>query len=455
MLSLFSGNAFQQLYNIVDTMVAGYNLGDEAISAIGSTNSLYSLIINLAFGLNAGYSIVMTRYFGRKDMDNLRKSVAFSIIYNMTIGIVLTIFSTIFLKQLMHLIKVPDEIFDNAYAYFIIILGGMLSTILYNMFAGILRAVGNSKMPLYFLILSSGINICMDLLFVMVFNWGIMGLALATITAQTISALVSGIYLWKYYKEIIPNKKDFQWNKLLCKALFSMGISMALMSCVVSLGSVFFQGATNELGSQIITAHTTARKIIGILNLPISSLSTALSTFVGQNYGANKMERIRSTLFKVILLVVIISVIFFILVFLLGKWLLIALTNSKDEEMLKNGILSLRIHFSMFPALGILLCLRNALQAMGHKVTPVISSSMELGLKLLSVFSFIPKYGFIAVCLTEPVIWGVCMIFLVIVYIYLVKIKKIYNIEKYLCILKKQRLIKSFAFFSFFVNNLY
>ena len=347
----------------------------------------------------------------------------------MTIGILLTILSLSLLNPLMHLIKVPDEIFHDAYLYIFVIFAGMLSTILYNMFAGILRAVGNSKMPLIFLILSSIINIIMDLLFVMVFKLGIIGLALATITAQTISALISGIYLRKYYKDILPNKIDFKWNKDLCKDLFSMGISMALMSCVVSLGSVFFQGATNELGKQIITAHTIARKIIGILNLPLASLSTALSTFVGQNYGAGKMDRIRTALFKVILLVVSISLIFILFIFLFGKYLLIILSCSKDEEMLKNGIMSLKIHFTMFPSLGVLLCLRNSLQAMGHKITPVISSSMELGLKLLSVFVLIPKYGFIAVCLTEPVIWGVCMVFLIIVYIILVKVKKIYNMQ--------------------------
>ncbi len=424
-IPLFIGNAFQQLYNVIDTMVAGYNLGDDAISSIGSTNSLYSLIINLAFGLNAGYSIVMTRFFGKKDIEGLKSSIAFSVLYNVLMAIILTIFSLLFLKPLMHLLQVPDEIFQNAYQYLFVICAGMLFTVLYNMFSAILRAVGNSRMPLYFLIVSSIINMSLDLLFVMVFHLGVIGLALATIVAQAISALVCGVYLFKNYQDILPKKVNFHWNRSLCRDLFSMGISMALMSCVVSLGSVFFQGATNELGKEIITAHTTARKIIGILNLPIASLSTALSTFVGQNFGAHQMDRIRTTLFKTILIVVGISFVFILFIFIFGKQLLIILTNSKNEEVLKNGMFSLKVHFSMFPALGVLLCLRNSLQAMGHKVTPVISSTMELGMKLLSVFIFIPYYGFTAVCLTEPIIWGLCMIFMALVYFILVKTKKL------------------------------
>lgn len=425
-IPLFIGNIFQQIYNIVDTMVAGHLLGDDAIASIGATTSIYALIINFAYGLNTGYSIIMTRLFGKHDYETLKKSMAFSFAFNIIVGIFLTILVLLLLKPLMNLIKIDQEIFHDAYFYIFIICAGMLATICYNMFASILRAVGNSKWPLIFLIISSLINIIMDLIFVAVLHLGVCGLALATITAQTISAVLSGIYLFKNYQALLPTKKHFKFGKELTKDMLSMGFSVAMMSCVISLGSVFFQGATNNLGKKIITAHTAARKIIESLMMPISSIATAFATFVGQNYGAGKMERIKTTLIKVLILEIGISILFAIIIYLFGQKLLILLSGSQNEEILKNGVLSLRLHFLMYPSLAILACLRTTMQAMGHKIIPVISSCMELGLKILSVLFLIPKTKFLGVCLTEPIIWLVCMIFLVLAYLIENKKGKIY-----------------------------
>ena len=270
-IPLFIGNIFQQVYSMVDTMVAGYCLGDQAIAAIGATSSLYGLIIDLAWGLNSGFALVVTQAFGAHDQGKIRKSIGHMIVLDGIITAVLTVLALIFLPSLMRLMNTPESIFDQAYSYMIVIFGGMQATICYNMFAGILRAFGNSKTPLYFLIFSSLLNIGLDLLFVAVFRMGVGGAALATVVAEAVSGILTGIYVYRNYREMMPRKEDFRLETGTAKEMLSTGGAMAFMYSVVSLGSVVFQGATNILGEGIIAAHTAARRIINILMQPMAT----------------------------------------------------------------------------------------------------------------------------------------------------------------------------------------
>lgn len=298
-IPLFIGNIFQQVYSMVDTMVAGYCLGDQAIAAIGATSSLYGLVIDLAWGLNSGFSLVVTQAFGAHDQGKLRKAIGGMMLLDGLITAVLTVLALLFLTPLMRLMNTPDSIFEQAYSYMAVIFAGMLATICYNMFAGILRAFGNSKTPLYFLIFSSLLNIALDLLFVAVFRMGVGGAALATIVSQAISGILTGIYVYRTYRDMMPRREDFRLDKRLTKELLSTGSAMAFMYSVISLGSVVFQGATNALGEAVITAHTAARRIINILMQPLSTVMDASGTFVAQNWGAQQKRRIRETLRKV------------------------------------------------------------------------------------------------------------------------------------------------------------
>lgn len=413
---LFIGNIFQQIYNIVDTMVAGYNLGDPAIAAIGATSSLYGLLVNFAGGLNSGFGIVVARKFGAKDEAGLKTSIAAMAVLNTFITVLISVVSLLFLKPLMRGLNVPETIFEDAYKYIVVIVAGMTATILYNMCAGILRAVGNSKTPLYFLILSSILNLSMDVVFIMGLGWGVQGAAAATVIAEGVSALLAGSYILKHYKDILPRKEHFQFEAAFLKEMLGTGFSMAVMLCVVDLGSVLYQRAINGLGDTLIVAHTAARKIIGILMMPLASIATANSTFVSQNFGAGQYRRIESSIKKVLGMEVLWGVLSCILVYLFGGLAVRFLTNTKDTEVIGNAVLSIRIHFACYPALGILLALRTSLQAMGSKFVPVISSGFELAGKLVAGFILIPAFGYIWVCLTEPIIWVVCMLFLIVVF---------------------------------------
>ena len=420
-IPIFIGNIFQQIYSIIDTMVVGYTLGDAAISAIGASASLYSLLINVAIGMNNGFSIITTQSFGAHDEKRLRHSIAGTVILNTTITTIVIILSLVFLRSLMVFMNTPASIFEEAYRYIFIICAGMLSTVAYNMCAGILQALGNSRTPLFFLMISCVINILLDILLVAVLPVGVAGASLATVIAQTISAILCGTYLLRNYGSILPRKEDFRVPANTLKTLFSSGLAMALMYCVVDLGSVIFQRANNALGEIYITAHTAARRLITITSQPGGTVSTATATFTGQNWGAGKTDRIQTALKKVITIEILWGFFICAVVYLTGEFLVTFTTGTTDPVIIKNAVLSLRIHLPFFPALGTLVCLRTSMQAMGYKSAPVISSCVELAMKILSATFLIPAVGFIGTCVTEPVTWVIMMIYLVISYLMLKK----------------------------------
>ncbi|MCM1061978.1 MAG: MATE family efflux transporter [Eubacterium sp.] len=414
---LFIGNIFQQVYSMVDTMIAGYTLGDNAIAAIGATSSLYGLLINFASGLNNGYAIVVTQRFGAHDEKNLKQTVGGMIKLDIIAALLLTVFSLVFLKPLMRFMNTPEAIFGEAYSYIFVICAGMAATVCYNMFAGILRAVGNSRAPLFFLIISSVLNIFLDVIFVAVLNMGVSGAAFATVIAQTISAAMCGVYVFKKYRSILPNRGDLRVPAKTLSELLSQGIAMGLMLCVVDFGSVIFQRANNELGEIIISAHTVSRRIISIMMQPLATISTASSTFIGQNWGAGKKSRIKFALGRVLLMEIIWSLFACGMIYAFGGALVRFTTGTEDSFIIKNAVMSLRWHLSFFPVLGCLLALRTAMQAMGKKIAPIVSSCLELGMKILSAAFLIPRLGFFGTSITEPITWTVMLMFLICAYL--------------------------------------
>lgn len=414
---LMMGNLFQQLYNLVDTMVVGYRLGDQAIAAIGATVSLYSLLINLAIDLNNGYAIVVTQRFGAHHIDDMRRSIAGMMVLNTAVAVLLMSFTLVFLPQLLRFMNTPQEIFDLSYAYIAVVCGGIPVTIAYNMFAAILRAVGNSRMPLMFLVVSSLLNVALDVLFVWGLDLGISGAAWATVLAQAVSALLGGWYVLRHYREYLPRKADFRIPGKLLFTLFSTGFAMALTSCVVELGTVFFQRITNLLGETLIAAHSAARRLLIMFLQPVMSLAAANMTYVGQNWGAGKPERIRPAIRMVMVMELIWCFTATLLMFLFGEGLIRLTTGTTSRAVLENAVLSLRIHFALFPVLGILFCLRNSMQAIGQKLIPVLSSCIELAMKLFAAFWLVPTHGFIGVCITEPATWVLMTLFLGVMYL--------------------------------------
>lgn len=417
-IPLLIGTLFQQAYNIVDTMIAGYNLGDDAIAAIGATSALYSVLIYFANGMNNGFGVVMSQLFGAGDIPSLKKAVSATIILNTVTTAILTVTVLPFLQLLLSWMDTPQEIFAMAYQYIFVILAGMTATIAYNMCAGFMRAVGNSKTPLYFLIVSCAINIILDILFIMGLQLGIVGAALATVAAQIISAVFCAIYIVKKYPGYMPERTDWRLSRDLVTEMLSTGLSMGLMSSVLAIGSIILQKGINHLGKDIITAHTASRRIFEFLMMPLQAIANACSTFVGQNFGAKQFKRIRHAMGQVLWLELVWSILSVAAAFSCGTLLIRMLTGTDNEEIILNAVYNLKICTIFFFPLGILFVLRNSMQAMGYKIAPVLSSSIELAGKVLSCIFVIPVMEYTGVVLTEPVIWAVCAAFLGIVYIF-------------------------------------
>ncbi len=416
-IPLLIGTLFQQAYNIIDTMIAGYNLGDDAIAAIGATSALYSVLIYFANGMNNGFGIVMAQIFGAKNLSKMKKAVAATIILNIMTTILLTVIVLPFLRILLYWLDTPQEIFDIAYQYIFIILAGMTATIGYNMCSGFMRAVGNSRTPLYFLIASCGINIVLDILFILGLHLGVSGAALATVAAQLISAILCAIYIIKKYRIYMPEKKDWHLSKKLVLEMLSTGISMGLMSSVLAIGSIILQKGINHLGKDIITAHTASRRLFEFLMMPLQAVAVACSTFTGQNFGAKQFDRIRKAMKQVLWLELLWSVISVAIAFLYGNMLIRMLTGTGNENIILNAAYNLKVCTIFFFPLGILFVLRNAMQAMGYRIVPILSSSIELVVKILSCVFVIPVMKYTGVVLTEPVIWVMCAAFLGVIYL--------------------------------------
>lgn len=412
-IPLLISNIFQQLYNTVDTMIVGQYLGDVSLAAIGSCAAIYDLLVGFALGIGNGLSIVTARSYGSKDETLLKKSVASSIVIGIIVSVVLTLIGLVFLRPLLNILNTPIEIIDEAYSYIFFIVLFIIVMFAYNLCAGLLRAIGNSMMPLIFLIISSVLNVGLDILFITQFQMGIRGAAVATVISQGISVILCIIYIIKKTRVLLPEKKHFQMDKDLYRELLGQGFSMGLMSCIVSAGSVILQYGINNLGYLIIAGHTAARKLYMFFNMPFTAMALAISTFVSQNKGANQKNRIKKALRYAYIYDIIGAAIVTCIILLFGSSLVKLISGSSKEVVLHNGTLYLTIVGPFYAVLGILMQTRYALQGIGQKLLPLISSVIEFFGKIIFVIFLIPRFQYMAVIFCEPVIWCVMTVQLV------------------------------------------
>ena len=366
MLPILVSNLFQQLYNTVDTMIVGNVLGDSALAAIGSCGSIYELLVGFGIGIGNGLSIVAARSYGAQDEDLLKRTVAGSLVIGLCASFVITTAGFFGLRPLLQLLDTPAEILEDAYRYIIVIDLGVLVMFLYNLCAGLLRAIGNSVMPLVFLLISSGLNVALDLWFIAGLGMGVQGAAVATVIAQ--------------------------------------GISVVL------------QYGINGLGTLTIAGHTAARKLFAFTDMPLISMANAGSTFVSQNRGAAQPERVRKGMRTMYLCSVVIMAADIVLMQLFARQLVQLISGSTAPLVLENGARYLMWNAPFYAVLGVLLCTRYALQSLGQKVLPLFSSVIELVGKVIFVLVFIPRYAYNAVILCEPIIWCFMAAYLVAVY---------------------------------------
>ena len=432
-LPILLGNVFQQAYSLADIVIIGKNLGNDSIAAVGATAPLVSLMFNIINGLVTGFAIIVAKNFGAGDLDEMRRTIARMLTFSAAVTVVLIVISTVFIDFLLKLLDVSEDIFDQARSYLFIVALGLVVTLLYNFEAGILRAVGDSVIPLVILIISTVLNIGLDLLLVTVFKTGVVGAALATVAAQAISAVVCLIYLVKRRKMLLIKKSDFVFTAQSSADLLSAGLGMALMYSIVDIGSIVLQNGINGFGKDIITAHIAARKIFGFTIMPFSAVCATLVTYCSQNRGAGKFSRIRRGIRDSMIIMFVWASIAFAIVYLAGDFLVGMIVSSDGENsvaIIDTGVLYIKWAVPFYYALAALLGLRSALQGLGKSLVPIICSVFELLWKIVTVVAIIPLFGgnngtvggtiqeiggYFGVVISEPIIWTVCAVVIAII----------------------------------------
>jgi putative MATE family efflux protein len=378
-LPLMLGNVFQQLYTVVDTMVVGQALGVNALAALGAADWLNWMILGIVQGFAQGFSIKMAHEFGAGEKRRLCRTIGNSLILALITSLVLLLASETAARPILELLKTPDAIIGDSLAYLRIMFAGIPIVMAYNIFASILRALGDGKTPLYAMIMASLVNVALDLVFVLVLGWGIKGAATATILAQICSGLFCLVVIRKI--ELLQfEKEDFQLNKTLCMYLMKLGFPMAFQNGIIAVGGMIVQSVVNGFGVLFIAGFTATNKLYGILEIAATSYGYAMVTYTGQNLGAGKTDRIRKGVRSALLVAMVTSAVIAVIMLVFGKGILscfISGTPEETAETLRIAYFYLAVMSVFLPVLYILHVIRSTLQGMGDTVMPMVSGIAE------------------------------------------------------------------------------
>lgn len=416
-IPLMCSSILQQLYNMVDSKIVSAYVGTAAFAAVGATSVVSNTLIGFINGLTQGFAILVANSFGAKDEKRMRQSVAGTLILTTVITVILTVLGLLLIRPILTMLRTPDDIMDNALSYVRIILAGIAFTALYNVFANILRAVGDSKTPLYCLTFAVILNVGLDLLFVAVFKWGIQGAAYATVLAQAISGFLCMAYVLRRFRDLLPQRLEWTISGELYSNLTTTGLAMGLMGCIVNIGTIILQSAINGLGTSIVAAHTAARRLFDILMILIYTVGLAMTTYVSQNAGAGRVDRIKQGVRHAHVVATIISTMMILLCYLIARPVIEWLTSSTDPAIVDPAVFYLKFGVWFFYALGPLFILRCSLQGMGCKIIPICSSILEMLVKIASAAILVPHLQYFGVVLTEPISWVLMTTLLAIGYV--------------------------------------
>ncbi len=404
-LPLMIGNLFQQLYNMADTIIVGRFVGKMALSAVGSVGSLNFLIIGSIIGLCSGFAIPVARAFGAGNEKALKKYVANIIYVSVVMAVVLTVLAVAFTRPLLRILNIPDDIFDEAYSYIVIIFAGISATMFYNLLAGIVRSLGDSKTPLYFLVFSSILNIGLDLFFIIAFDMGVKGAAIATVVSQIISGLLCFVYIKRSFPILALTKETRVVDWKCIRDVLKDGFPMAFQMSLTAVGSVMLQSCVNNLGSEIIAAMTIGSKTQLMIVLPSETIGITMATYCGQNLGAKKPDRIKKGLVQASMLAVGYSVAGFFIAKYLGSYIGLLFIDSSETQVLALAQQFLDTCAWFYPVLSLLFVFRNALQGVGYSFTAMTAGIFELAARSVGGLVFVNKWGWNAACFVNPAAW--------------------------------------------------
>lgn len=408
---LLIGNVFQQFYNIADIIIVGRTIGVHALAAVGASGPLFMALLGLTIGLTSGFSVITGQRFGAGDDDGVRRSVAMSAMLAIGLTVLLTAIASWKMPLLMKLMNISDELYDDSYSYISIITYGIVAMMMYNLLACICRALGDSRTPLYFLMLSSVLNVILALLFITQFGWGVPGSAVALVIAQGASALLCFAYMRHRFpilrlrrSDWIPNR-EFAWQHL------RLGLPMAMQFMIISLGILAIQSVCNTFGPETIAGFVSATRIEQLAMQPMISFGIAMAVYSAQNYGAHKHDRIRQGVRQCSFVSLGFCVLAIAAMLFYGPELISIFTTDHDDMLMEQALLYLHTSVPFYVFLGQIFVYRNALQGMGISSVPLISSIIELVLRGLSAFILAGMWGFFGICCASPICWVAACLF--------------------------------------------
>ncbi|MDB1685139.1 MATE family efflux transporter [Enterococcus durans] len=424
---LLIGNVFQQFYNMVDMIIVGQTLGKNALAAVGATGSLTFLIIGFAQGLTAGLAIITAQRYGAKDYRGLKKSFAASVVISLIVTIVLTVLSLVFIHPMLQLMQTPPEIIDQAQTFISIILLGIFASMSFNLLSNVIRALGDSRTPLFFLIIAVIINVVLDLIFIILFGMGVEGAAIATVIAQVSSSVLCLVYIKKKIPLLQLRKKDFSFDKEEIRVHLNAALPMAFQSSIIAIGAIVLQAALNSLGTDVVAAQAAASRIDQFANQPMMSFGIAMATFSAQNYGAKEYGRILKGVKQTLMMSIGFSLVAGATVIFFGHSLMKLFVSSSETRVFELAQTYFNINGSLYWILAILFILRYTLQGLGQSKIPTIAGMMELLMRSFAAIILTGMLGYAGAAAASPLAWAGSVA--VLLYSYLRSMKQLKQLD--------------------------
>ena len=426
-LPLAIGNIFQQLYNMADTIIVGRYVGADALAAVGSTGTVMFLLNGFAQGITAGFAVLTSQRYGAKKTEGVKQSVSNGILLSVIGAVFFTAASILFMKPLLHLMNTPENIFADAYCYISLISLGMVANVFYNLFSAYLRAVGNSKMPLFFLVLSACLNVVLDLVFIINFQMGVAGAAWATNLSQAISAVLCAVYIYKKVPSLVPEKRHWRIHRGDTRFQLATGIPMALQFAITSSGTMVMQSAINLFGSEAVAAYTAAGKIHSLLTQGMVAMGQTMAVYSGQNYGKGDAARIRQGVRAALVIEVIYSLVSAVIVYsALEPSLGLFFSGEVDLTAMMPWA---RTYITFCTLFYVPLCtifiFRNTMQGCGYGFLPMMGGVVELVARLAVAVVAMNIHSYWLACACDPAAWVGAGVFTGVSYLYVMnKVQK-------------------------------
>lgn len=412
-LPLLLGNLLQQTYSLVDAAIVGKFLGINALASVGASSSVIFLILGFCNGCCGGFGIPIAQKFGAHDYSTMRKYVWASLKLTTVMSVLIAIVTSLLCAFILRTMRTPENIFYDAYLYLLITFIGVPCTFFYNLFSCIIRALGDSKTPFWFLLFSTILNILLDLFCILVLGWGVAGASIATVVSQGLSAFLCYHYMMRKFEILQATPSERRFDRRLALNMLGIGVPMGLQFSITAIGSIMLQSANNALGTACVAAFTSAMRIKMFFLCPLESLGMAMATYCGQNYGAGKPERIWSGIKASFLLMGVYVVANFFILWFGAKYMALLFVSASEVEIIKDTELFLHVAATFFPTLGLLCILRYSIQGVGYTTLAMLSGVSEMIARILVSVLAVPAFGYIAVCFGDPTAWMAADLFLV------------------------------------------